>query len=230
MGQIRNLEATLHWEGLFAYRYSSYEHALRLRQQSLDVIRMFGSQSDLAWRLFELGEVHRIFWESEKALDLYNQALPMFKRMHMPLALGFDQRARGDLALDEKHYSNALAHYHEFEAYMREDNHLWGIAQFQGRIALALAYLGELEQARKEMSSALARAYEYREDDLALQILLAEAVCRLQGENIDETIVLVSFLQHHPGSWNETKQRAGDILKSGSHALTPEAVKAVVGF
>jgi len=228
MGQIRRLEATLHWEGLFAYRYSSYEHALRLRQHSLGMIRKLGSQSDLAWRLFELGEVHRIFGEPEKALDFYNQALPMFQKMNMSLALGFDQRARGDLALDEKRYSDALVHYHKFDAYVREDNHLWGMAQSQGRIALTLAYLGEPEQARKEMGSALARAYEYREDDLALQTLLAEAVCRLQGKNIEAAIELVSFLQDHPGSWNETKQQANGIFKIAAHNLTPETVLAAV--
>jgi tetratricopeptide (TPR) repeat protein len=228
MGQIRILEASKHWESLFAVRYSTFEHALRLRQQSLELVRMIGSQSDLAWRLFELGDVYRIFGKPEKALDLYEQAHTLFEKMNMPLALGFEQRARGDLALSEERYSEALAHYQKFDAYVKEDNHIWGMTQSRARIALAHAYLGNVEQARLEMRGALAEIVEFREEDLTLQTILAEPVSLLQEGKLEEAIALASFLQHRPGSWNETKQHAHGILEMASRDLPKEVVQSAI--
>jgi tetratricopeptide (TPR) repeat protein len=129
---------------------------------NIEMIRRLGSQSDLAWRWFELGEVHRIFGKPDLALNLFDQAYPIFEKMNVALGLGFDQRARGDLALEDKRYSDALAHYQNFYAFATEDNQIWTIARREN--CLANAYLGNFELARKEMR-ALAQAYEYREDD-----------------------------------------------------------------
>jgi tetratricopeptide (TPR) repeat protein len=178
--------------------------------------------------LFELGEVYRIFGEPEKALGLYEQAHPIFEKMNMILALAYDQRARGDLELADKRYSDALIHYQKFYVYATEVNHIWSMAQSREKIALANAHLGNREQARLEMGSALAQAYEYREDVLALQALLAEAVCLVQEGNLEAAIELASFLQHHPASWNETRQHARGIQESASRDLPQEVVQAAI--
>ncbi len=228
IGQRRLLRFSKHWESLFAARYSTYERALRLRQQSLDLTRTYGSQADLAWQLYEMGEVYRIFGEPKQALLWYEQAHPLFKKMNIVLGLGFDQRARGDLALREERFSDALAHYQKFDAYAREDNHIWGMAQSRGKIALANAYLGNIEQARLKIHQALTEIDNFPYDDLALQTLLAEVVCCVHEGNMEAAIELVSFLQHHPGSWNETKQHAQAILETASHDLPQEKVHAAI--
>ena len=175
-----------------------------------------------------MGEVYRIFGEAEKAVGLYEKALPLFKKMKVVLGLGFDQRARGDLALEEKRYQDAMEHYRKFNAYTQEDNHLWGMIQSRGRIALAHAYLGNLNIARQEMHSSLVDIYQIGGDDLALQTMLAEPVCLLQEGDLAQAIELVSFLQHHPGSWNETKQHADIILDEASRDLDQEAVEGAI--
>jgi tetratricopeptide (TPR) repeat protein len=159
---------------------------------------------------------------------LFEQAHPLFEKMNIPLALGFEQRVRGDLALGEERYSDALAHYQNFDTYVREDNHIWGMTQSRARIALAQAYLGNVEQARLEMQKALAIIYELREDDLTLQTILAEAVCLLQEGNLEEAIELASFLEHQPASWNETKQHARKIMEMASRNLPQEVVQAAI--
>ena len=228
MGQMRMLEINIHWESLFAARYSTYEHALNLRQHSLELIKKLGTQSDLAWRLFELGEVYRIFGETGKALGLYGQARPMFEKMHMALGLGFDQRAQGDIALRDERYLDAMAHYQKFDAHVVEDNHLWSMAQSRARIALAHAYLGNIEQARLEMRSALAKIGDFRQDDLALHAMLVEPICLIQEGKMEEAIEWVSFLQHHQGSWNETKQHAQTLLATARRGMSPEFVKLAI--
>ncbi len=228
IGQRRLLRFSKHWESLFAARYSTYERALRLRQQSLDLTRTYGSQADLAWQLYEMGEVYRIFGEPKQALMWYEQAHPMFKKMNIVLGLGFDQRARGDLALREERFPDALAHYQQFDAYAREDNHIWGMVQSRGKIALANAYLGNIEQARLEIHQALTEIHNFPYDDLGLQTLLAEAVCRVHEGKMESAIELVSLLQQHPGSWNETKQHARLILETASRDLHPDVVQAAI--
>ena len=217
-----------HWECLFAVRYSTYEHSIRLRQQSLDLARAVASQSDLAWELFELAEVHRIFGASEKAIDYYEQAQAMFEKMNMIRGLGFDQRARGDLALMDGRYSDALSHYQKFDAHVIEDNHLWGMAQSRAKIGLAYAYLGNTHQARREMRSALTAILSFRQDDLSLHAMLAEPVSLFQEGKLEAAVELASFLQAHPGSWNETKQIADDIIKSAAGGLPQEVAQAAI--
>jgi predicted ATPase/DNA-binding SARP family transcriptional activator len=228
IGRMLLFEDSLFSEGFFAVRYSTFEHALNLRQRSLELIRKLGSQSDYAWRLFHLGEVYRIFGEAEKAVGLYEQALPLFKKMKVVLGLGFDQRTRGDIALEGKRYQDAMEHYRKFNAYASEDNHLWGMIQSRGRIALAHAYLGNSNKARQEMRSSLVDIYQIGGDDLALQTMLAEPVCLLQEGDMERAIELVSFLQHHPGSWNETKQHADIILDEASRDLDQEVVEGAI--
>lgn len=228
MGQIRILGSSIHWESLFAARYSTFEHALRLRQRSIELARQLDSQSNIAWRLFELGEVYRIFGEPERALELYDQTLPMFERMNMAMALGFDQRARGDLALEEKRYADALEHYQKFKVYLRKESHIWSIAQSRARIALAQAYLGNIKAARLGLQNALREIYDLREDDLALQVLLVDAVLLLQEGKLESVVEMASFLLHNPGSWNETKQHARGILESVSHDLDQDIVQVAI--
>ncbi|HJS28828.1 MAG TPA: hypothetical protein VJ768_04370, partial [Anaerolineales bacterium] len=228
MGQRRMQLYNKHWEALFAARYSTYERAVRSRQECYEMTRKHGTQSDLAWQLFEFGDVFRIFGEPEKSLNFLDQAHALFERMNMTLGLGFEQRSRGDLLLQEEEYAAALANYQAFEAFVRDDNHIWGIVQSRAKIALAHAYLGDLELSRLELRSALTEIYDIREDDLALQSMLAEAVCRVREGSLDAAVELASFLQHQPGSWNETKDHAGRILGTAVQSLPEAVVKAAI--
>jgi tetratricopeptide (TPR) repeat protein len=143
----------------------------------------------------------------------------------MYLALAYDQRARGDLDLAGKGYSNALEHYQKFEVYSREASHLWSMAQSHAKIALAHAYLGNIEGARQNIQSVLTQAYAIREDELTLQTLLADAVCLVQEGNFIAAIELTTLLQRHPVSWNETKWHARAIQETASSHLTEDAVQ-----
>ena len=213
LGQMRLFQSSLHLEGLFAVRYSTFDHALRLRKNCMELVRKQGTQSELAWQFFELGDIYRIFGQPEKAMTNYEQSLPLAERMNMSLALSFDQRARGDLALQAGHFTDAMLHYQEFDRYVRADNHPWGMTQSSARIALAHAYLGNVDQAREAMRGVLKEMYEWRSDDLAMQCLLAEAVCLLKEERMEDAISMASFLQHSPISWNETRFQADGIAQ-----------------
>jgi tetratricopeptide (TPR) repeat protein len=227
-GQYRLLGNSKNWEALFAARYSSYEHALKVRHESLGLALKYGSQSDIVWCQFELGDVHRIFGHPEKALELYDLTLGSFEKMNMLLALGFNQRGRGDITLKQGDISKALDYYQKYLDYAEEDNSKWGIVQARSRVAMALAYLGNVDQAHLDLKNVLLEVHEWRQGDLTLESLLTEPICLLhQGKN-QKAIEMASFIKHHHLSWNETKQHAAEILEKASEGLTKAAVKAAV--
>jgi hypothetical protein len=102
------------------------------------------------------------------------------------------------------------------------------LTQARGRLALAHAYLGDIEQARSNMKAALADMYEWRSDDLLMQCLLVDVVCRMKEGNTERAIELASFLRSNPISWNETRQMAGDLLIQAAEGLGDQAVEAAV--
>ncbi len=194
----------------------------------MELVQKQGSQSELAWQYFELGDIYRIFGQPANALHNYDLARPIAEKIHQNLTLGFDRRAYGDMALQEGRFEDAMELYREYDRFVRAENHPWGMVQATGRLALAQAYLGNLEKARTVMKSALITMYEWRSDDLAMQCLLAEVVCRINEENQIGAIELASFLTHTPISWNETRQQAGELMAKAGDGLSEDQVKSAV--
>ncbi len=222
------LSFSLQWEALHAARYSTFDHALAARQRSLKLIEELGIHSNIVWHQFEIGEIYRIFGQPAQALAYYQLAHAGFEKINATLGLGFVQRAYGDLALEKQQYHEALAFFQAYQQFAQGDNHHWSMSQAQGKIALAQAYLGNTDEARREMQQALAAMVATRYDDLALQTLLAEPICLIHEEKTFDAIELASFLQHHHQSWNETKQAAQDLLQTTSTGLDEVAVQAAV--
>jgi len=228
IGNMRSLVSSLNWEGLYAIRYSTWEHTLKVRLRGLELARKLGNESDPAWQTFELGDVYRISGDLEKALELYEQAQANFEKMNLVLGLGYYQRALGDIALQEQRFTDALNHYQEFMRLASQVNHLWSIGQARAKLALAKAYSGNFRDARSEIHDALSQMRDWREDDLVLQLLLAEPICLKHEGKIEEAIKLTAFIASHPISWNETKQQARAILETASHELPDEAVQSAI--
>jgi len=227
-GQIRLLEDSQNWEALFAARYSTFERALVLRQNSLKLAQKYGSKSDIAWRKYELGDVYRIFGEPTKAMELYNQARPQFEKMNMTMGLGFDQRSRGDIALENGRFADALEYYRRYLTFATEDNHLWGIAQARSRGLLANAYLGNIKQARMDLRNIILEIYDWRQEDLILQTLLVEPVSLLKEGKNEKALEVAAFIANHHVSWNETKQHARKIIKLAKQGLSEETIQSAI--
>ena len=226
LGIMVKVADSFNWESQFAARYSTFEHALRTRQRSIELMRNLDQPSHFSWGLFDFGEIYRVFGDQEKALNLYEQAHEGFERMSIILGLGYYQRAYGDLALQDARYSDALKYYQEYMKFARQDNHRWSMAQAQAKLALAHAYLGELEQTRQELQIALTEMRDWGKDDLILQTLLAEPICLIRESRLEEAIELSAFILTHPVSWNETRYQAERILDVASLDLPQELAES----
>jgi predicted ATPase/DNA-binding SARP family transcriptional activator len=230
VGNIRMLALNLHWESLHAVRYSNLEHALDTQQRSLELVRKQDNQSDFYWGLFELGDIYRVFGEPQKASALYEQAFIGFNSLKMVLALGYYERAYGDLAFLEGKFSDALVHYEQYAKYAKQDNHAWSMAHARAKLALTLAYLENREQARLELHDILSEIHTWREDELTLITLLVEAVCLIHEGKREQAIELAAFIQYHPVAWNETKQQAQVILESAMRGLSEDKIQATIQY
>ena len=228
IGNLRLLVASLNWEGLYAVRYSTIERALEVRLRGLELSGKLGIQSDAAWQMFELGDVYRLSGELGKAKELYEQAKVNFEKMNLVLGLGYYQRGFGDIAMQQARYLDAVDCYRKFKYYVAKDNHLWSIGQAHAKLALAYAHSGSIKDARSEIYDVLPQMRDWREDDLVLQLLLAEPICLNHEGKFEKAIELTAFIAHHPISWNETKQQARAILDVTSVQLPDVVVQSAI--
>jgi predicted ATPase/DNA-binding SARP family transcriptional activator len=228
VGNTRWLAANMHWESLHAVRYSTFEHALDTQQRSLELIIKLDNQSDYYWGLFELGDIYRVFGETQKARALYEEAYAGFNKLDMALGLGYYQRAAGDLALGEARYAEALERYEQYLQYAMLDNHAWSTAQARTKRALALAYLEDHKQARLEIYNVLTEIRDWGEDELMLHALLVELVCLIQEGQNEQAVEFAVLIGSHPVTWNEIRQQAQAILESAARGLPEEATQVAI--
>jgi predicted ATPase/DNA-binding CsgD family transcriptional regulator len=220
------LAHSLNWESQAAVQYSTFEHARRTREHSLELAKKSGIQTLIFWWIYEFGEIYRVFGDQAKALELYKQAQAGFEQMKITLGLGYCQRAYGSIAMQNAQYSDALRHYLEYQEYARQDNHLWSMAQARGKLARANAHLGDLKTSRNELQKALTQTYIWKKDGLILDSLLAEPVCLIQEGRYKQAVELLSLILINKFSWNETRHTAQILLDETSNQLPPKVVKS----
>jgi predicted ATPase/DNA-binding CsgD family transcriptional regulator/tetratricopeptide (TPR) repeat protein len=219
------LAHSLNWESQAAVQYSTFEHARKTRERSLELAKKSGIQTFIFWWIYEYGEIYRVFGDQVKALELYEQAQTGFKQTKITLGLGYCQRAHGSIALQNAQYSDALRHYLEYREYARQDNHLWSMAQARGKLARAYAHLGALKTSRNELQNTLTPTYIWKKDGLILDSLLAEPVCLIQEGRYKQAVEFLSLILMNKFSWNETRRDAMVLMSEASEPLPPNVVE-----
>lgn len=228
VGNQQALWANAQWESLHAVRYSTFEHALRTRLAYHDLAEKYGGKAFHNWSLFELGDIYRIFGQTDKALPLIEEARVGFRKLYVILGLSYCHRALGDVALKAGQYADALDHYEQFVDYATLDNHSWSMAQAHAKHSLALAFLGKTDEARQEMKTMLIDIQDWGEDELVFHALLTEAVCLTQEGKNEQAVELCAFIAAQPVTWNEIKWQAQGIQQSAAQHLSEEAVQQAV--
>jgi tetratricopeptide (TPR) repeat protein len=233
-GNLLQMADTLHYEALTANRYSTRDHALTVRQRSLEVFRKIGTigtkdaQSAIAFCTYEMGEIYRVFGDKEKAIEHFERARIEFERLNLHVGLGYYYRSQGDLSVKDSRFEDALEFYKKYGVYMLQENHLWSIAQLHGKLALAHAYLGNINEARSEIKISLENTRDWAEFDLELIALLAEPICLIKEGKTEQAIEMAAFIKNHPASWNETRWHAQEILDWAAQGLPEEVVHAAI--
>jgi predicted ATPase/DNA-binding SARP family transcriptional activator len=227
LGYLRMVGENLHWESLWATRYSTFEHALETRQRSFDRYSKYATQTSYYWNVFEMGEVYRIFGNSKKALGFYEDAGAYFKRINYFLGQGYYHRALGDIAIQEAHYLDALECYETYNRYVEQDNHMWSMAQAAARLAWVYAHLGKVYSSRNHIYQCLKLLRDADETNLTLAALLCEARCQVEEGKNESSAALAAYIAEHPFTWNETRQQAKALRTTLSEKVPEEVFESL---
>jgi predicted ATPase/DNA-binding SARP family transcriptional activator/tetratricopeptide (TPR) repeat protein len=225
-GNINLIATSMHWQSLMISRYGTTQEARALRQQQLDLVRGTGYTNQIAWGLWELGEIDRVEGDFRQARRHYNEAIEKFKAYGDQRGIGFYHRALADLALDEGNIATAEAHYLTYLQKAEEERHLWSAAYAHNGLGRILNAQGDEEGARSEFAIALHLAKEQRTKDLCMLPLAGLAHLLAQTGAAEEATALATFVVEHKLTWNETRAQVQAILAETGRVLDEDAFAA----
>jgi tetratricopeptide (TPR) repeat protein len=215
------ISSALGLESLEALRYSTLDHALRTRQESLRLALEVGDDHQTAWCLWEMGEVRRVAGEHHSARIYYEEAKVLFQHINNRWGLAFYNRGRGDLGLMENNYSGAKDYFlkHLTIAQTASD---WSVVYALCGLGRAECGLGRFNEARRQFSRALKLAFMINSTDLTMIALTGFAnLLAAEGEN-ERALELATFVTNHNNTWNETRIQAEAVAMKAASKLTEE--------
>lgn len=214
IGNRRLVGTNLNFEGETASRYGTLEHALESFQLALVVSEEAGNQSDIAWNLWNLGEIYRLMGNLGEAQRLYQGALSTFERLQDFNGMGFYHRGLAIIALGLKHWEDACGQYQKSLDFLEREHRymkLWSLAYTQAGMGRALVSLGKYAEAEQVLKGAIQNALDYA-DGIKFVPLLGFAHLFAATGKSEQAVRLAALIVNHRLSWNETKCEARSLL------------------
>jgi predicted ATPase/DNA-binding SARP family transcriptional activator/predicted negative regulator of RcsB-dependent stress response len=215
-GNRRRLGTDLSWESLQASRYGRLEYALELRKQSMKIAIEVDNQNDIAWATWEMGEIYRLMGDFEQAKRYYNEAQPLFKKMHELIGLGFFHRGYGDIAITQEDWNEAREQYEQALAFLEMEkrrNRVWGLALIHAKLGTIFVRLHSFDEAKQHFKSSLFFAQQWHTPDLYALPLVGIAALLASTGNQDEAIKVAACVANQATTWDEIKKQAEIILQ-----------------
>jgi predicted ATPase/DNA-binding SARP family transcriptional activator len=207
----------LSWESIWSLRLDTVEHARKSRKESLAVAKKAGDELNVAWGMWESGEIERVAGNYALARDLFDQARELFITFEEPYAPVFLERGLGDLSYDLGCYEESLNHFEESLRLATQVSHQWSAAYASfgmGRAALALARDGQekqLSQSQAYIFDGLQNAYYHRYRDLYAIGVTELADCYTASGRVEEALRLTQVVLASPITWQETRNKAKQV-------------------
>lgn len=196
----------INWLGTYALRYSSIEHAVRLRHEGIAAARLADNLPNEAWCVWNLGEIHRVMGDVQTAADYFNQSIPLFDRMDDPMGRSYVEFGFGSLALvagDAPTAQERLGRYLEMSRAFPWNQ--WNEVNALIWLARAEIALGELDAAAARLAEALGLATRTDLYDLGSPWLAAVAELALAGGQSGLCAGLCALALPQPYTWLESR-------------------------
>jgi predicted ATPase/DNA-binding SARP family transcriptional activator len=227
MGYIRWAASVLSKESYEALRYSDIDHAMRTRQQSLNLAREGGDEFAEAWGIWEMGEILRVSGEFSKARGWYDNAYALFKKLPDVAGYTFYYRSLGDIALAQGDYSTAYDRFSASLAAAQSKRHEWAMVYAFTGLGKAETGLGRYEDASSHFLEALNLAKKTGDKGIALVALAGLSGFFAANGSLEQAVFLASLVVAHFASWRETSAQASGILSDLSGHLPAETFSAL---
>jgi class 3 adenylate cyclase/predicted ATPase/tetratricopeptide (TPR) repeat protein len=194
----------LSYESIHALRFSTIDHARRVRREVVDLSRAGGGRPN-EWHDYEWGEIARVEGDLATARRYYETAASRFRHHGETMGIAFCERGLGDVALAEGEPEKALAHFRQALAAILRDTFWWAEARTLAGLSRAAGALGHDEEAVDALAGALRITDANNELDLATLALLALAERVLNRDRPDLTATLAGTLAATHYTWNEVR-------------------------
>jgi len=196
-------------------RKGDIERARQLRQESLDLARAIDDRTDIVWGLLELGEIERVAGNLDIAESLLQQCNAMHLDTPRSEVQAFYYKGMGDLALDRGELETARRHFEQSRELARRDYNSWCVAYADlglGRSAMAA---GDLVATREHLSNAFNILRDEWGSMPPLYTLGLEIWAEYCAANRDyrRAVELGSLVIQHPATWQEYRDRAGQLVQ-----------------
>lgn len=206
--------STLSKESFEKVRYGDIEEALQLRRTCLDMILEIGLTYQIAWNYWEMGEVLRVKGDITAAAEWYERSYQIFDREQDNIGRSYYFRGMGDIALGEKKYEVARAHFSTSLDPAKSANHTWLIAYLLSKLARAQMELGDVKSATRNLRSAFQHGLKALDKGVLLVTVVEYAeLCNRMGK-YNTAVELCSLANDHFASWHETRKQAATLLDS----------------
>jgi len=228
MGYRQNLAHACAREAIHALRYSGIDHARQLRLQCRTLYTDLGLTSDLAWTLWELGNIERVAGHLELALEYFRQAHQLIEQENMPFGRIFYALGLGDYSLAISDSRAAIEYFQESLSRSVVLNHHWAKGYALNGLARAYMSAERLEEAESSFLEALEYTQEIGQNNPLSMISLAGlANLRYQTGELEQALLLAVFVDHYVVTWLETRGQAQEVMAAATGQLSVETVKAI---
>jgi tetratricopeptide (TPR) repeat protein len=207
-----------------AVRYGRIDHALRLRERSLQLTRELSLTTNEPWNLWELGEAYRVAGAPAEARRYFEEARVLFRSQGNRMGLAYHRRGLGDLAHLTGDSIAAADHFTAAIDYLRDfPDEIWCQVYMVNGLARALIDLAQPSEALEQVRSALTMLRRYRLVVLVSPLLATVAELALACGRAEPAAALCAMLSAHPITWNEIRARSAALAVRARAALDDEA-------
>lgn len=222
-GFVTQAVGALSKESFEKARYGDLEDAIKIRSQCLYFIQESGPEYQIAWNMWEMGELMRLAGNITDAEDWFGKAREIFEKHQDNVGLAFYWRGIGDLALRNENYDYAKQSFEKCEKLSRNAQHNWAVAYSLNGRARAELKLNDIKSAALHFAEALTLARKVHDPGIALAILAGFGELFAQAGKKEKAVELGFLITSHYASWHETKSQATSLLTRMKHVVFPRA-------
>lgn len=222
-GFVTQAVGALSKESFEKARYGELEEAIEIRSQCLNFIQESGPEYQLAWNMWEMGELMRLAGKITEAENWFERAREIFEKHQDNVGLAFYWRGVGDLALMGGDFDPSRQSFEKCEHLARNAQHNWAVAYSLNGRARAELNLNDMKSASLHFAEAMTLARRVHDPGIALAILAGVAEFYAGAGNKEKTVELASFVHSHFASWHETKSQAKSLLTQMKQAVFPRS-------
>jgi predicted ATPase/DNA-binding CsgD family transcriptional regulator len=205
-----------------------FESAREYAQQACGIVERTSDRWFMAYCLNELGNVASALGDFTEAEQHYKTSYAIRQEFNDPEGMALALNHLGKMAILQDDYKGAEQLYRRSLAVYQQINDRGGLATSLNGLGTTACALGNYQVARQNFREALQIATDIQYKPLILSILIGIGESMLRTGHEGRGIELLAFVQGHPATDRETKNRAQECLNRYQAELPPDTFASTI--